>query len=62
MYSILLKTSINRGDRDRKFDLCIKGCLASNNNNNKKGSYIEKSEINKLCRKLNDLAFASESF
>ena len=26
MYSILLKTSINRGNRDRTFDLFIKGC------------------------------------
>ena len=32
MYSILLKTGINRGNRDRKFDLCIKGCLASKKN------------------------------
>ena len=29
MYSTLLKTRIKPGNRDRKFDLCIKGSLGS---------------------------------
>ena len=29
MYSILLKTRIKRGNRDFKFDQCVKECLES---------------------------------
>ena len=31
MYSFLLKTHRNQGNRDRKIDLCINGCIWSKN-------------------------------
>ena len=52
MHSILLKTRIHRGNRDRKFDVSMKGCLGS-----EKICKLLISKRNERCQVLDPMKF-----